>query len=162
MIREAVLKDLKDILRIFNYNIKNTTAVYHYDERSPEEMRHWFDLKIQQGFPVIVEEMEGEVVGFATFGTYRPFRGFDKTVEHSIYVDAEYRGRGIGKKLLFALMDLAKEKRFHIMVAYIDSENAVSLKIHENAGFFYCGKIKEAGYKFEKFLDLVIMQYFLE
>lgn len=161
MMRQANREDLEEITAIYNYYIENSTSVYHYSSKSEEEMNVWYTQKEKEGFPVIVEELDGKIAGFATYGPYRPFEGYKKTIEHSVYVNKDCHGKGVGKKLLNAILQKGKESEYHVVVAYIDSENEISIRLHEKEGFVRCGTIKEAGYKFGKYRDLLIMEKFL-
>ncbi len=158
MLRPAEKKDIQEITLIYNYYIENSTALYHYNSKSFEEMEEWHSEKEKAGFPIIAAEIDGVVAGFATYGPYRPFEGFKKTIEHSVYLRKDYQGKGLGRTLLKEILQKAKEKEYHAALAYIDSENTTSIRLHEKEGFFRCGVIKEAGYKFDRYLDLVILE----
>ncbi|NTW72681.1 MAG: N-acetyltransferase [Eubacteriaceae bacterium] len=159
MLRTARKKDLIWILEIYNYYILNSTAVYHYNLKDMDYMEKWYDDKIKKGYPLLIWEENGEVAAFGTYGDFRPYEGYKHTLEHSVYVDGKFHGRGIGEALLTRLLADAKEKKFKTMLAYIDSGNAPSIKLHEKLGFSHCGIIKSAGYKFNRYLDLTIMQF---
>lgn len=158
MIREAKETDLTKILEIYNDAIIHTTAVYHYKPQSLEDRKQWYEQKGKEGYPVIVWEEEGEVAGFATFGPFRPWPAYKYTVEHSVYVDRDCRGKGVGTALLHAIIKLAEDGEYAVMVAGIDASNEDSIRIHKKLGFAYTGIIKKAGYKFGRWLDLVFYQ----
>ncbi|HTC00623.1 MAG TPA: GNAT family N-acetyltransferase [Ferruginibacter sp.] len=158
LVRTATANDLPAMLVIYNDIIINTTAVYDYEPHTIEMRRQWFTTKQEQGFPVFVAEENGVIVGFSSFGTFRAWTGFNHTVENSIYVSAEHRGKGIGKLLLPPLIDAAKELKLHAIVAGIDATNMVSIKLHEKFGFVEVAHFKEVGYKFDRWLDLVFME----
>lgn len=161
MLREAMNEDLDAIRRLLNENIRTTTSVYHHMEKEPEYIEKWFQEKREKGFPVFVVEDHGTVLGYGTYGTYRPYAGFDKTVEHSLYVRKERQSQGIGKCILDALMQRAKSDGYHAMVAYIDGDNDASIGLHQKSGFEVCGKLREVGWKFDRYLDLLIMEKLL-
>jgi len=158
LVRTATANDLPAMLVIYNDIIINTTAVYDYEPHTIEMRRQWFTTKQEQGFPVFVAEENGAIVGFSSFGTFRTWAGFKHTVENSIYVSAEHRGKGIGKLLLPPLIDAAKELKLHAIVAGIDATNDISITLHKKFGFIEVAHFKEVGYKFDRWLDLVFME----
>lgn len=150
------------IQAIFNHAILNTTALYEYQPRTMAAIQNWFHLKKEQGWPVLglVDEQE-QLLGFASYGTFRAFPAFQYTVEHSIYVHPDQVRKGYGRYLLQAIIQLAKQQQLHVMVGGIDAENHGSIVLHEQLGFEYSGTIKQAGYKFERWLDLAFYQLIL-
>jgi phosphinothricin acetyltransferase len=160
-IRQAELKDINKILDIVNYEIINSTVVYDYEIRTYEQQLKWFKQKQADGMPLIVTEIENEVVGFGTYGIFRSWAAYQFSVEHSIYIDKNSRGRGIGKQLLSELIELAKAGGYHIMIAGIDSSNNGSFEFHKKFGFEEIGTFREVGFKFGKWLDLHFLQLFL-
>ncbi|MDT8715696.1 N-acetyltransferase family protein [Clostridium sp. 19966] len=158
MIREAQVKDIKDILEIYNDAILNTTAIYSYKPHTIEQRTEWFNEKKKEGYPVFVYEEDGKAVGFATYGQFRPWPAFKYSIEHSIYVHKAYRNKGIAKALMQKLIKAAEEEGYAIIVAGIDSANKGSLLMHEKLGFKHVGTIEKAGYKFDRWLDLVFYQ----
>lgn len=161
-IRPATLADLPAILEIVNYAILNTTAIYDYEARTLEEQKTWFEEKQTSQFPVIVAEHTNEVLGFGTFGAFRIKVGYRFTVEHSVYVNDKAIGKGIGKLILQKLIGLAKEQNYHSMVGVIDASNSGSIEFHKKFGFVEAGVLKQAGYKFDKWLDVSLMQLILK
>lgn len=159
MIRAAEPGDLFAILDIYNEAILNTTAVYHYKPHTIEDRRSWYENKISDGFPVLVFEENGLIAGFATFGPFRAWPAYKYTVEHSVYVHKDHRGKHIGTALLQKLIDMANAKGYATLVAGIDASNAASKVLHEKLGFSESGVIRKAGYKFGKWLDLNFYQY---
>lgn len=157
-IRPATTEDLKNILDIVNHSILYSTANYNYEIQTLETQKQWFEDKKSKKFPVIVADYQGKAIGFATYGTFREKIGYQFTVEHSVYVNEDFQGKGIGKLLLTKLILLAKEQGFHNMIGAIDAENLESIAFHEKFGFKIAGTIKEVGYKFDHWLDLVFMQ----
>jgi L-amino acid N-acyltransferase len=161
-IRPATEKDLHAILEIVNYNILNTASIYDYEPRTLEAQKSIFDEKIKSGFPLIVIEIDNEIAGFGTYGTFRFKEGYKFTVEHSVYVSVNHQGKGLGKLLLAKLIELAKKQKLHTMIAVIDSENQNSVEFHKQFGFKTVGTMKESAYKFNKWLDTVFMQLILK
>jgi phosphinothricin acetyltransferase len=161
-IRPYKTEDTQAILDIINHNILHSTALYDYKIRSYEEQQNILKEKISKNFPVIVAELEGQIVGFGMYSEFRFREAYKFTVEHSVYVNENFQGKGIGKLLLQELISLARQQKLHTMIAVIDSENQSSVEFHENFGFKTVGIIKESGYKFERWLDSVFMQLILE
>lgn len=161
-IRPAIPGDVLTILDIVNYSILHTTSNYNYDIQTIEVQNKWFEDKQHHHFPVIVAESNGQVVGFGTYGTFREKIGYQYTVEHSVYVSDAFTGKGIGKLLLTELIQLAKKQGYHNMIGAIDAENYGSIAFHKRFGFVESGIIKEAGFKFNKWLDLLFMQLILK
>ena len=150
------------ILMIFNDAIANSTALYDYKPRAPESMVGWFDAKAKGRYPVIgVEDDAGALMGFASYGAFRAWPAYKYTIEHSIYVDARFRGRGLGRLLLKEIVAAAQGQDYHVMVGGIDASNAVSIRLHEQLGFRHCGTVAQAGFKFGRWLDLAFYQRIL-
>lgn len=161
-IRPYQTKDTQTILDIINHTILHSTALYDYNIRSYEQQKNMLKEKINKNFPVIVAEWNDKVVGFGMYSEFR-FREANKfTVEHSVYINENFQGKGIGRQLLQELIHLARKQKLHTMIAVIDSENQSSVEFHEKFGFETVGIIREAGYKFDRWLDLVFMQLILE
>lgn len=161
LIRLAEDQDLDAILVIYNDAVVNTTAVYDYEPRDAEAQARWFAAKREQGLPVIVAEIDGAVAGFASFGPFRPWPAYLHTVENSVYIAPDRRGQGVGSALIPPLLDLARAKGLHTMVAGIDATNEASLRLHRKFGFEPVGLFKEVGWKFGRWLDLAFLQRML-
>jgi L-amino acid N-acyltransferase len=151
------------ILAIFNDAILNSTALYDYKPREPESMVGWFKAKEAGGFPVIgIENENGELAGFASYGTFRAWPAYKYTVEHAVYVRKEDRGRGLGKALMNNLIEAARGQDRHVIIGGIDVENDASVALHRGLGFKHAGTIRQAAYKFGRWLDLAFYQLILE
>jgi phosphinothricin acetyltransferase len=150
------------ILDILNEAIVHSTALYEYRPRTPQSMRAWFAEKTAGRFPVIGAEEGTRLLGFATYGTFRARAAYKYTVEHSVYVHKDHRGRGIGSALMHELIRAAREQQYHVLVGGIDIANAASVTMHERLGFTYCGTVRQAAYKFGRWLDLGFYQLILE
>lgn len=162
LLRDAEPSDLAAILAIYNDAVLNTDAVYDETPRTAEVQERWFAAKREQGLPVLVAvDDDGAVAGFASYGPFRPWPGFRLTVENSLYVAAGRRGRGIGSRLLPALVERAAAAGFHAVVAGIDAGNAASLHLHARFGFTEVARMPEVGIKFGRWLDLVFLQRML-
>ena len=161
-LRPAKPNDVPGILAIMNHNILHSTAVYDYDPKNVQEIEAWFQEKQEAGWPVIVADENGSVVGYGTYGTFRYKQGYRFTVEHSVYVAESYAGKGIGKLLLSELITIAKASGYHTMIGGIDAQNTASIAFHKKFGFKEAGTIKEAGFKFGRWLDVTFMQLMLD
>jgi L-amino acid N-acyltransferase len=160
-IRPTEIKDLSAITEIYNDAILNTTAVYSYDPVTVESRQVWLEDKVKQSFPVFVAEEDVQVIGFSSYGAFRAWPAYSHSVENSIYIHPDYRGRGVGKLLIPPLLESARKQNMHTMIAGIDASNAVSIKLHQGFGFEKVAHFKEVGYKFNRWLDLVFMQLML-
>ncbi|MET0332647.1 MAG: N-acetyltransferase family protein [Rhizobacter sp.] len=150
------------ILDIFNEAIATSTALYDYKPRAPEAMVGWFATKRANGFPVVgLEDEAGTLLGFASYGTFRAWPAYKYSVEHSIYIHKDHRGKGLGRTLLEAIVAAAQEREVHVLIGGIDATNAGSIALHESLGFVHAGTIREAGFKFGRWLDLAFYQRIL-
>ena len=151
------------ILAIFNDAILTSTALYDYQARTSQNMVTWFEAKRAGHFPVIgVENADGTLMGFGSYGTFRAFPAYKYTVEHSVYVHRDHRGKGLGRVLMQALIDAARRNDLHAMVGGIDAANAGSIALHEGLGFKHVGTLPQVGFKFGRWLDLAFYQLLLE
>lgn len=157
MIREAETDDLPALLAIYNDAVRNTTAIWNEKEVDLAERQHWLQARQLRGFPVLVLTRTNEPLAYASYGDFRPFEGYRNTVENSIYVRDDQRGKGLGHALLPALLQHARDKGLHRMVAGIEADNAASIALHQAHGFEVSGILPEVGYKFGRYLDLVFM-----
>ncbi len=158
-IGQAEERDLEGILPIYNDAILTTTAVFSDEPVTLENRREWLEARAGQGYPVLVaRDPDRTVLGFATFGDFRAWPGYRHTVEHSVYVRGDARGRGIGSALLEALFPLAVALDKHVLVAGIDASNDASIRLHERLGFERVGLLPEVGRKFDRWLDLAFLQ----
>ena len=150
------------ILAIFNEAIANSTALYDYHPRSMATMTAWFDAKSKGHYPVLgIESEAGELMGFASYGSFRAWPAYKYSVEHSVYVDVRFRGRGVGRRLLREIIATAQSQGYHTLIGGIDATNRPSIRLHESLGFAPCGTIQQAGFKFGRWLDLAFYQLIL-
>jgi phosphinothricin acetyltransferase len=151
------------ILDILNDAILTSTALYDYRPRPPEAMAAWFATKRQNHFPVIgTVDDAGRLLGFASWGTFRAFAAYKYTVEHSVYVHRDHRGQGLGRTLLERIVALAGERDVHVLVGGIDAANSASIELHRRLGFEHAGTVRQAGFKFGRWLDLALYQLILQ
>lgn len=161
-IRPARETDLPDILEIYNHVILNTTAVYQYVPQTLEMRKAWYDGKVKDGYPLFVAEEAGRVVGLSTYGPFRAWAAYKYTVENSVYVAADQRGKGIARQLMQPLIEEARRQNYHAIIASIDASNESSLKLHRSFGFEEVAHFREVGYKFGRWLDLKFLELLLD
>ncbi len=148
----------QQIMEIFNEVISSSTALYEYQPRSMDTMKSWFETKSAGNFPIIGLIDQSNVLGFASYGTFRPQPAYQFTVEHSLYIHSDHRGFGYGKLLLEEIIKRARESQMRSTIGVIDAQNLVSIRLHEQLGFKQVGMIPEAGFKFDRWLDAAIFQ----
>lgn len=157
-IRPATEADLPTILDIYNHAVLNTTATYDHTPVSLESRQVWFAERVGSGLPVLVATDEaGQVLGWASYGPYRPRLGYSRTVEHSVYLSPEAQGQGTGGRLLETLINHARAAGVHTMIGVIDADNVGSLRFHERYGFRETGRLPQVGHKFGRWLDAAFM-----
>lgn len=150
------------IQAIFNHEIANSSALYEYVPRSIETIEAWFAAKTAGDWPVIgAEEDDGRLMGFATLGPFRPQPGYKYSAEHSIYIEQTFRGRGLGGILLQELIASATARGLHSLFGVIDQANTASVALHQKHGFVLSGVMREAGFKFGRWLDAGFYQLLL-
>ena len=160
IVRNARLSDVEAITDIYNEAILTTTATFDTTPKSVSERQEW--LKSHDArHPVIVVELNGTVVGWASLSRWSERTAYDDTAETSFYVKSEYRGRGAGRKLKEAIIDEACRLKFHTLIARIAEGGDVSLHLNESFGFIHVGTLKEVGRKFGRLLDVDILQKIL-
>jgi L-amino acid N-acyltransferase len=151
---------LPGIVAIFNQAVRETFSIWSETETTLDQRRAWLAARRNAGFPVLVAVSPAHpaaVLGYGSFGVFRDFPGYVKTVEHSVYVAPAAQRRGVGHAILAALIEQAGLRGFTTMVGGIDSNNAASIALHEKLGFEQQGRLKGVGQKFGKPLDLVFM-----
>jgi phosphinothricin acetyltransferase len=161
-IRQATERDLPALLEIYNHVILHTTAVYSYQPHTMEARKEWYASKRKDGYPVFVAEDSGRVVGFSSYGPFRAWPAYKYTIENSVYVAEDQRGKGIGKLLIQPLIDDARRQEFHAIIASIDASNTSSLRLHRSLGFEEVAHFRQVGFKFGGWLDLKFMELLLD
>lgn len=158
-VEDASDADLDAILAIHNDGVARGTAIYTEAPSTLAERREWLDGRRAGGYPVLVaRDQRGRCVAYASYGRFRDRSGYDSTVEHTVMVDAEHRGQGLGTALVEALIERAAEQGVHVMVGGIDAANEGSIRMHERLGFHETARMPEVAHKFGRWLDLVLMQ----
>ena len=159
-IRTAVESDLTAILEIYNEQVENSTATFDVKPRTMEAQHEWAK-QFRNPYVLLVAEEGGEVLAWGCLHPFGAKPGYRFTAENSVYVRADVRSAGIGKALLVALIKAGAANGFHTIVARIAGDNPVSVTLHEALGFEHVGREREVGYKFDRWLDVVVMQRML-
>jgi L-amino acid N-acyltransferase YncA len=162
IIRPAGEDDLPAILDIHNDAILNTTAIWSWHTVDLENRRALLRDRKTKGYPFVVAVLADTVIGYGSFGDFRPWEGYSHTVEHSIYVHRHHHGKGVGKQIMPVLIEGARGLGKHVMVAGIEASNTASIHFHKGFGFVETGRLNEVGWKFDRWLDLVFMQKTLD
>jgi len=161
---DVTIIDAKDahlagITAIFNHAVRETFSIWSETETTVEQRRNWMAGRRQAGFPVLaaIDPARNAVLGYGSFGVFRDFPGYVKTVEHSVYVSPDSQRRGVGAAILAELIKRARAMGMDTMVGAVDSANVGSIALHEKAGFELQGSLKGVGRKFGKRLDLAFL-----
>ncbi len=158
-IRAATPADIPAITRIYAEAVALGTASFELEPPDETEMARRMTALLDGGFPYIAAEIGGALVGYAYAGPYRPRRAYRFSVEDSIYVDATAQRKGIGRALLTRLIEESERRGFRQMIAVIgDSAQTPSIEIHRALGFRMIGNVENVGFKFDRWLDTVLMQ----
>lgn len=159
-IRAATVEDLPAINDIYNHYVLHSTCTYQTEPGTAEERAEWF---AQHGpaHPVVVAEDAGEVIGWGSLSRVHVRQAYRFTVEDSIYVRHDYRGRGAGSALLAELIERARALGHHAVVGLIDAEQEASIRLHRRFGFEQAGRLRQVGYKFGRWLDVIYVELLL-
>ena len=150
------------ILTIYNDVIATSTAVYREDPATLEDRQQWFEARLAQRYPILVAADASGIVGFASYGDFRTWPGYRYSVEHTVHLRADQRGRGVGTVLMQTLIQRAVEQKKHVMIGGVDAGNEASLRFHERLGFVRAARLEQVGFKFGRWLDLVFVQRILD
>lgn len=159
-IRKATLKDLESIKDIYNEAILNTTATFDTEVKDIKNRLEWFNNR-DENFPVSVAEKNNKVIGYIALNKWSDRKAYDITAEISLYILPEYRGQGIGKKLIGVICAEASQSKLTNIIARITQGNESSIHLHKMNGFETVGILKKCGEKFGKILDVTLMQKML-
>ena len=160
MIRPATSDDLPCIGRIWNAAIRETNQTFNSCEKTEDELADLLAERNAAGHALLVVD-EGAVVGFGTYGQFRGGVGYGRTMEHTLYLDPALRGRGQGRALMAALEDHARDGGAHSLIGGIAGENEASILFHQKLGYTRIATLPQVGYKFGRYMDLVLLQKFL-
>jgi phosphinothricin acetyltransferase len=160
-IRPATIADAGAIVEIYNREVVETTATFDLVPRSLEGQQEWLSARSGAFAAIVAVDAARRVVGFAALSPYKERAAYRTTVEDSVYVHRDVGGRGIGKLLLAKLVDVARESGFHSVIARIEASSAPSRALHASCGFELVGIEREVGRKFNRWLDVAVMQRLL-
>lgn len=159
IIRNATIDDIVHIQKIYAHHVKNGLGTFEEIEPSIDEMKERFIKVTANNYPYLVAQIDNKIIGYAYGGFFRERSAYRFTVEDSIYIADNYRGSGVGSALLGRLIQECKQRGFVQMFAVIGgSDNSSSINLHKKSGFGLCGVMHKAGYKFDKWVDVVIME----
>ena len=161
LIRDALFSDVDSINRIYNEAIESTTATFDIDRKTVDEQMLWFRSRGER-FPILVAEWNQIVVGWSCRTPWSPKTAYDITAETTFYVEQAYRGQGIGRRLKQAIVERARVLGFHSLIARVAQESDASLHLNQSLGFVQIGTLKQVGRKFDKLLDVLILQKILD
>lgn len=161
LLRDATEADLPAILKLHNHEIRTGTALWSEAEVDLEDRRAWLRARWEAGFPVVCAVDGDTLLGFGSYGPWRGRDCYRFTVEHSVYVVPEAQGRGVGGALLALLIERADAQGYHAMIGAVEASNTASRRLHEKHGFFEAGRMRQTGYKFGRWMDLLFMQRLL-
>lgn len=161
MIRDVELRDAGAIAEIYNYYIRETIITFETEEINIQEMENRIKKTLDSGYPFIVYEEDNEVSGYAYVGKWRERAAYKETLETSIYMDINKKGKGAGRKLYKRLIELSEETGFHVLIGVVSYPNLASQRLHESIGFEKVGCFKEVGKKFGRYIDVEFWSYIL-
>ncbi len=156
-VRLATPADIPEITEIYNEAVLKTTATFDTQPKTEAEQQTWL-TEHGPKYPVVVAEMEGKIVGWASLSQWSGRCAYADTAEISLYVAESHRGNGIGKRLMAGALEAGRKAGLHSVLARIAEGNEVSVYLHESAGFELVGIMREVGRKFERLLDIHLMQ----
>lgn len=163
-IRDAAYDDADDataISALYNATVSTTTVAWTEEHESLATRQEWLRTQHAASHPVVLAESDGRVIGFASYGEFRnatKWPGYRFTVEHTIHIDAAHQGAGVGGALLESLVERATAAGLHVMIGAIDGENDGSIRFHARHGFVEVARLHQVGFKFGRWLDLVLVQ----
>jgi phosphinothricin acetyltransferase len=159
IIRASTPNDVRSIAEIYSYHVLKGTGSFEETPPSVEEIASRRESIVRHGMPWLVAELDGVVVGYAYAGPFRARAAYRFTLEDSVYISPDHQGHGIGRRLLERLIEECRTAGYKQMLALIgDSQNVASIRVHERCGFQHTGVFKDVGVKFERYLDVVLMQ----
>jgi len=158
IIRPAKKTDAAAVAEIWNPAIRDSLATFNCVEKSLHEIERMIEQKKAAGHGFLVAEENEKQFGFAYYGQFRGGVGYARTMENTIYLAPEAKGRGVGRDLMVALEDHARDAGAHLLFAGVCSENPAGLAFHKAVGYTEVARLREVGRKFNRWLDLVLLQ----
>ena len=162
-VRLATEADLPAINEIYNYYVPRSTCTYQLEPETDADRAAWFQAHPPDRYPAIVAEdgLTGQVIGWGSLSPFRPRAAYKPTVELSVYIHHQHHRRGLGLRILEDLIERAKQAGYRSLIAGISADQTASIALHQRAGFKQVAYLVEAGYKFDRWLDVVYLQLML-
>ena len=160
IIRLATSDDLEAINSIYNYYVERSACTYQYKPDTMDDRRRWL-RDHGPAHPITVADLNGDILGWGALSPFSAREAYRHTVENSVYVKNDLRSKGIGSALLADLLVRARTAGHHAVIARIDSEQTASVALHKKLGFEDVGRLREAGRKFDRWLDVILMEIIL-
>jgi L-amino acid N-acyltransferase YncA len=158
-IRACEERDMSDVTEIYGHHVLHSPATFEVEPPSRAEMARRRGDLVDQGYPYLVAERAGIIVGYAYVGPYRARPAYRYTIENSVYIRAGCARQGLGRLLMGTLLSECASRDFHQVIAVIgDSANKASIRLHQELGFRRVGTLRSVGFKFQRWLDTVLMQ----
>jgi phosphinothricin acetyltransferase len=161
LLRDARAADLPAISEIYNYYVLHSTCTYQLEPETLADRQAWFDLHSPDKYPVVVAQLDGQVVGWGSLSKFHTRAGYDPTVEASVYIAHGFHRRGLGRTILEHLIERARIAKFHTLIGGASADQSASIALQENLGFTRVAHLKEVGQKFGQRLDVVYLQLML-
>jgi L-amino acid N-acyltransferase len=161
-IRLAISADLPAVNHIYNYYVLNSTCTYQLEPETLEGRTAWFEQHSPESHPVTVATIDGKVVGWGALSQFRPRAAYGHTVEASVYLRHDVHRRGIGKSLLLDLIARARAAGYHTLIGGASADQTASLALQDSLGFVQVAHLKEVGFKFGRWLDVIYSQIMLQ
>lgn len=159
-IRNANTNDLPNILSIYNWAVEQTVATFDTEVKNINDHRDWFK-DFDNGYPLKVIEIENKIIGFGLLKAFSDRKAYDTTCELTIYILPGYQGQNLGSQMMDELIDSAKAKKIRVILSKIEAGSSASINIHKKFGFEVVGTMNKVGFKFDRWLDVTIMQKIL-
>lgn len=160
-LRLATPDDLQAINDIYNHYVLHSTCTYQEEPEPIGSRQLWFARHGPEHPITVATDAAGTVLGWGSLSAFHPRSAYRRTVENSVYLRHDVRGRGVGTQVLADLIERAERLGHHTIIAGIDAEQAASVALHARAGFLEVARLKEVGYKFDRWLDVIYMQLVL-
>jgi len=154
LVRPASEADLPAINAIYNFYVETSPATFDLEPMTEQWRREWFEARRGAGFAVLVAEIDGAVAGWCCLSAWSPKGAYTRTVDESIYIADDFRGQGVGKALLAAILEEARSSDFHVVMAGIVGCQEASLSLHRSLGFVEAGRYEHMGYKLGAWHDV--------
>ena len=161
MLRDARAADLPAISAIYNYYVLHSTCTYQIEPETLADGEAWFSLHAADKYPVVVVEVDGQVVGWGSLSKFHARAGYDPSVEASVYIAQEFHRRGLGRMILENLIERARTAGFHTLIGGASADQSASIALQESLGFTRVAHFKEVGQKFGQRLDVIYLQLML-